>query len=834
MINLGKIKTLADFIKEVAHTYGGKTALKFRPKFRSVSFTYEDIYELSKTYGQILKNGGIKKGDRVIIWAPNSPYWVAAFFGIQLVGAVAVPLNVQSRGDFIEKIIKATETKFILKSQILPSFGDLNLAFFDLETIKPQKDLGLFSPAIDGNDLAEIVYTSGTTGFPKGVMLTHKNILSDLAGVFSVIQLTEKDRGLSILPLSHSFEQIGGMLVPLAAGAQVTYATALNSISISKNLVEDKITKMAAVPEFLKLTIRRLEETAKEKGKKKVLDLCFKLSQGTASMRIRRILFHFVLKRFGSHLNTIFSGGAALDEEVGKKWEALGIYILQGYGTTEASPVISANTYSDRKITSVGRPLPQVEVRISKDGEILARGENIFPGYWRDEEKTREVFEDSWYKTGDLGFIDRDSHLHIKGRKKYMIVTEAGVNVYPEDLEFELNKLPGVEDSCVVGLKVGDRLLIHAVLLGKNFDPEGVVGLANKKLESYQQIQEYSAWPFDDFPRTVTKKVKRDEVIKYLETRKVEDDEFLVSSAKVGVVEKCLVKITNLPLGKITPKMKLVGDLKMDSLERVELVAAIEEETGIILDEAEIGPTTTVFDIVKKVEKKLQKVERHEFKEWPLSAPILILRKIAQKLLVVPLSRYFMKIETEGVENLKSLAKCSLFYCNHLSGIDPAAVVIALPEKIRQKLAIAAAADVVFEDPKYKKWEGFLTLLFNIYPFSRYGQVKSSLEYTGRLLDRGFSILAFPEGAVSETGRMQHLRQGAGFLAVEMGVGVVPVKIEGTPNIVPPGVYLPCWPKKGRVKVKFGTPLHFLPETSYSVATKKIEKVMMNSSSNNG
>jgi len=705
---------------------------------------------------------------------------------------------------------------------------NLNLKFLDLETLhNATGKVNLLKIQINENDLAEIVYTSGTTGFPKGVMLTHKNILSNLKSALAIIALTEKDRALSILPLSHMFEQVAGMFVPLACGAQVTYPGAVNSINIAKNLVEDKITKMAAVPEFLRLILRRLEEKAEQEGKGALLAQLFTIGEKIPLMTLRRILFYPILKRFGGHLTTIVSGGAALDEAVGRKWEVMGIYILQGYGTTEASPIISANTYSDRKIASVGKPLSGVEVKIAPDGEILARGANIFPGYYKDQQKTKEAFEDGWYETDDLGFFDKDGHLHILGRKKYMIVTEAGENVYPEDLEFELNKFPEVTDSCVAGLKVGKKQTIHAVLLGKEIrNPQNIITKVNQSLESYQQIQNYSIWPFDDFPRTVTKKVKRDEVIKFLETRKVEAEELLPTSA--GLVEKVIAKITNQPASQIRPEKKLVEDLKMDSLERVELVALIEEETGIILDEAEIGPGTTVSDIKEKIEHQIQKTEKHEFKEWPLRPIAVTLRKLAQKLFVFPLASYFMRINVKGAENLASLPLPALFYSNHISAVDPVVVVKSLPEKIRGKLAIAAATDVIYEDPRYQKYQGLLTFLFNIFPFSRTGQIKSSLEYTGRLLDRGFSILAFPEGRVSVSGKMQVLKPGAGFLAVEMQASVIPIKISGTQKIVPPGTEPPCWPKKGVVSVKFGNPLSFSPNTSYLQATEKIENAIRN------
>lgn len=814
MVDLVNLKTLTEFIQQVTATYKGKTAFRWRPRFRAIDLSYQEIFQLSKVVAQVLREASLKKGDNVIIWAANSPFWVAGFFGIQLAGCTAVPLNVQSKLEFIKKIANITSAKFLLKSKFLPP---VQLKSLDLETIKPTSDIEVPEVATRENALAEIVYTSGTTGFPKGVMLTHKNILANLRSASAVIEVSGKDRSLSILPLPHMFAQIAGLFLPMTAGARVTYPGAINSINIRKNLVEDKITKMAAVPEFLRLIVRRLEETP--------ASLLFKLGEIIPNMALRRILFWPITNQFGGALTTIVSGGAPLDPQVGKIWEAMGIYILQGYGTTEAAPAISANSYSDRKITSVGKPLPDVKVKIAADGEILVRGPNVFPGYFKDPQKTKEAFVGSWYKTGDSGFFDKDGHLYIRGRKKYMIVTEAGENVYPEDIEFELAKFPRVLDSCVVGLTRGGKTIVHAVLLAHQIQrPQNIILEVNKRLASHQQIQDYSIWPFDDFPRTVTKKVKRDEVIAYLATKIIKEEEFL--PATTGVIEKCLAQITNLAISQITESKKLVADLKMDSLERVELVAAIEQDSGIILDEAEIGPATTVADIKEKVVKGSQKIERHKFRQWPTTKSVLLLRKIFQSLFLDPAVVCFTDRKVYGLENLSRLKLPAIFAANHISAIDPAVIVTSLPAKIRARLAIAAASDVIFETKKYQKYKNFLTFLINVFPFSRVGQIKSSLDYTGRLLDRGFSILVFPEGKVSETGKPAKLKEGTGFLAVEMQVPTVPIKIKGSEKVVPPGTEFPCWPQRGKVEVVFGKPLTFPPEASYLEATEKIAKAM--------
>ena len=844
MTNLNRIKTFQQFVKVIAKAYNNKPALKFRPRFRTLTWTYDDILLHSLQIAKELEKRNIQHGDKVLIWSYNSPYWIAAFFGIQLKGAVAVPINLQNKPDFIEKVAKQTDAKLLIKSERLPKIK--NLKNLDLEHVPDTTIKRIKEPKINENNLAEIVYTSGTTGEPKGVMLTHKNVLSNVKASLEAIPVNQGDRFLSILPLSHMFEQVGGMLVPLSAGAQVTYATALNSISIRKNLIDDKITKMLAVPEFLKLIIRRIETQAEEKGKKELLETFFKIGHGIPSMGLRRILFHSIIKKFGK-LHSIASGGAPLEKEIGGKWEDMGIYILQGYGTTETSPVVSVNTYEDRKIDSVGRPVHDVKVKIAEDEEVLVKGPNVTQGYFKNPKKTKESFTNGWYRTGDAGYFDEDDHLHIKGRTKYMIVTEGGQNVYPEDIEFELNKMPNVEDSCVIGWKRGDRLEIHAALLGKKIkNAEKIVETVNKKLASFQQIQGYSIWPLDDFPRTVTKKVKKDEVLSYLE--KTSKGERIEKEIKeISAVEKLISQVSGTNIGKITDNKKLVADLKMDSLDRVELVSLLEEETGVVIDESSIGPKTTVRDIKSLVEKKIQKIEKYEFREWPLSHFVQRIRSWLQAILVLPWLSYYAPLKVEGLENLEDLELPAIFFSNHIGSLDAGIVVRALPSHIQEKLAIAAAIDTLWEHPKFKKYAGFITLLYNVYPFARERtkspQIKSSLEYTGRLLDRGFSILAFPEGRMAiatrdskfkdierfgrvREGELLPFKEGAGFLAVEMQVPVVPVKLVGSQFVYHPRKSIPELPSKHEVIVKFGKPMIFSPNDSYIKATEMIQNAV--------
>jgi len=816
---------LTEILEKNAQKFKNKTALTMLIGYRTVSLSYEDVYKISSKVAVFLTHEGLKKGDKVLILAPNSPYWICVWWGALLGGYVPVPLNVQSTSELVEKIAQQTESKIIFKTLYYKVPLPKNLSVFNIEFLNElinEVQISDFKkPVIREEDIAELMYTSGTTGDPKGVILTHKNLSSNLASLSRIISISPKDRILSILPLSHIYEQMVGFLLPFSSGAQIVYAHSL--VAMTDLLKEYKITKMAAVPEFLKVVIDKIEAKAKEEGKKKLFDLMMKVSSQIKNRTIKRLLFSSIHKRFGGKLETIASGGAPLDPILEKKWNALGITILQGYGLTETSPIVSCNTSKDHRLGSVGKILPEVEVKIASDGEILVKGPNVFQGYYKNEEKTKEAFtEDGWFKTGDIGELDKDGFLYIKGRKKYMIKGPSAKNVYPEDIEREINKMPGIKDSCVVGLKKPNgQVEIHAVLLGDIKDPEKLIEDVNKKLLPYQYIGGWSIWPGDDFPRSATRKVKKEEVLKWLQNKKTETQEKLLN---ITPLFRLLAEITGNDISKIKPNTKIVPELNLDSLLRVELVTRIEEKFGVRIDESQITPDTTVAKLEELIKKGDTILPRPQLSKWPRSFFVKIIREIIQQFIIFPLARIFIKLRVENKENLKGLNLPCLFMPNHRSYLDALVVLMALPSKIRKNIALAAARDVLFD--KYKYLSVWVELFFNAFPFPRKENenIKVGLEHVGKLLDKGWSVVVFPEGKVSIDGRLQPFKRGAGLMAVEMQVPVVPVCIEGTEKIVPYGKVFPR--KRGEVTITFGKPLTFKRLDSYIAATQKLESEM--------
>lgn len=822
-------QTLPEVIEHAGRAYAGDLAYIWRPKLRALKFTWGDMGRLARRMAHILESRGIQKGDRVVIWAVNSPFWVAAFYACQLKGAIAVPLMAQNTHDFVHRICEFTEARLVLKSAALKASGlttpDINIE----EALTGAETSEDFQRAeVRADDVAQILFTSGTTGSPKGVMHKHSNLLANVRDIFALNILRPDDHLMSFLPLAHVFEQVLSLYLAPAAGVPVTMAASLSGLHIRMCMVEDKPSIMTSVPEFLKLTIERIEGKAEQQGKLEKLRRLYHLAP-RAPMWLRRRLARPVLERLGGRLRLVVSGGSALDPEIGNKWEALGIIVLQGYGATETSPVISVNRPEGRKTESVGPPLPSVQVRIAEDGEILARGPNVVDGYYKRPEETAERFRDGWYYTDDLGEIDKDGHLHIKGRKKFLIVTPAGENVYPEDLEAELHKEPEVKSAAVVAWKPGGRFEIHAVLLPKPgqtiSDPQAVIERVNQRLQPHQRIQGVSVWDEDEFPRTVTRKVRKNEVLAWLESREggLGAQKAL---APVGAVERAISQATGIPAEEITQDKRLEADLKMDSLGRVTLAGILEEELGVFVDEGQLLPNTTVGEIREIVERREQKEERYEFDERPLSRRAVFWRRFWQKALVWPFVRTFARIEVRGRENLNGIDCPALFYPNHISPIDGAIVLKALPTRFQATTAIAAATDVVFENPAVKSHVRKLQALFNVYPFSREAQVKSSLEYTGRLLDRGFCIMLFPEGHMAREGRLQPVKLGAGLIAVEMGLPVVPVGVTGVEKMVPPDAEGLMMPRRARATVAIGQPLRFEPGTPYQDAANRIHEAI--------
>ncbi len=820
-------ETVIDFIRTAAERYGPRDALLIKPAFRYMRWTYSQVWTQSGQLATLLQQRGLTKGDRVILWGPNSPHWVIIFFGCLRAGVAVVPLDVRSAPDYVSRVLLKTEPKLAFTSRLTPRCElDLvmpEVAFEDLEAAIS----GLHAPEdvnIGPYDLAEIMFTSGTTGDPKGVMLTHRNLRANIEGISRYVSCEPSSRLLSILPLSHMYEQMGGLFMAMCSGASITYPTSRQPTVLARTMRERRITIMLLVPQGLELLMNGIEREIGRQGKQTLWALLLKIAEWTP-FRLRRHLFRRVHRQFGGELDFIVSGGAALDPDIGRKWELIGVRILQGYGATEASPVISNHALRERRLDSAGRPLPNVEVKISSAGEIWVRGENVTPGYWRAPEQTAAAFEGDWYKTGDLGYLDDEGFLHIQGRMKDMIVLPSGQNVFPEDVEAVLVKHPQVNDATVIGVGRGSSVEVHAALiLGDADAAEQVVSWTNGQLAEHQRIRGWTIWRGEDFPRTHTLKVKKQLVTDaVLEGSESAARGPAVSGGGRGGAARGLAEIlgeiARVDPGQVLEDLRLGDDLDLDSLGRVELLSTIEAELGVYIDEGQLGPETTVAGLATLVEEGSKSPPMVVFPAWGMRWWCRMLRGMLQRTLVFPLLNLTYSLRVSGSENLEGLVGPVLLASNHHLGLDHLLIIKAVPLKWRRRMAIAGAARL-WRNPV--RWL-MNPLLGNGFPLAREGAVRPSLENMGRIMDKGWSVLIFPEGELTFGGPMKPFMTGTGLVAVEGRIPVVPLRLHirklGLPGRFP-------FVKRGSVEIRFGKPLHFRPSTDYQDATSAVEQAI--------
>ena len=813
--------TVNHFLDDIVRRFDDRPALMFKPGFRYRVWSYRELREATAQVAALLHNRGVGTGDRVVLWGPNAPHWVFAFFGCLRVGAILVPLDMRSTADFVQQVVAKTAPVLVFTSRATGGDTALDLPailFEDLEGLI--YDLPAAPPAsITGDDVAEIMFTSGTTGDAKGVLLTHGNLMANLHSVLQVIPGDASFRMLSLLPLSHMFEQMGSLFAGLGCGASITFVTSRQPAILLKTMQERRVNMMLLVPQALDLFMKSIEREVANRGKQHAWELLMKLAR-RLPVALRRLLFRKVHARFGGHLRIVVSGGAALDQTLGEKWHLLGVSVLQGYGATEASPVISCHSLTEARFDSVGPPVPGVEVRLSDAGEIQVRGRNITQGYWRAPEQTAAAFDGEWYKTGDIGFIDDAGHLHIRGRVKEMMVLANGQNVFPEDVEAVLHRNPAVTDATVVGLAQGQDTQVHAVFLLE--EPERateIVAAANRELAEHQQIRGHTVWPEADFPRTHTLKVKKAVLVDALSAGLPSSTPAAGARAPAAAAAdpkerlvRLVSEVSGLAQEQVLPEHTVGGDLNLDSLKRVEMLSIIEQEMGVYIDESLVGSHTTFAELQELLDTQVQaKAALPPFYTWPLSMWFSLLREVLHKAVVFPLFSIRYRARATGLEHLPAGGPV-LFAANH-NAVRGDSMVLAkvTPPAWRRHLSFAAAAEVTFN----KRFTGiFAALVANAFPLSRENAIRASLEHMGRLMDEGWSVVIFPEGEQHIGGPMLPFQSGTGMLAVESHTPVVPVHLVSEAR---------RRRFRTRVAVRFGAPLTFPPGTSYIDATRQIE-----------
>ncbi len=816
-----KPDTLTDLFTEF-RLYGERTAFIHRSGIRRRVVSYAWLDDQSRRMATLLGDLGVVKGDRMALWAPNSPWWAVVFWGALLRGAVVVPIDFSSDLARAAGILNNSGARLLVYSRLKPEPPFENTVMIEELSWRLSSLVPLYKPeAVQPEDTAELIYTSGTTGIPKGVILTHRNLVANLSQVHQHLPIVDEQfRFLSLLPLSHMFEQMAGFLVPLSCGASVVYMGTLKPSAIMEAFAEEQITAAVTVPRLLQLLKGRIEEELVSKNLVRIFKwLCRfgkKRPQG-----FRKSLFFMIRRKFGSNFVLFVSGGAALDGEVFSFWNDMGFTVIEGYGLTECSPVLTASPMELQRPGAVGIALPGVELRIV-DSEVQARGANIFSGYFNNLQATAEALtNDGWFRSGDVGEIDSYGWLHLKGRLKEMIVTASGINVFPDEIETLINTLPGVREACVLGLDRGQGEEVHAVIIpdGSGRPAAEIVNEANMHLDTLQRITGFTVWPESEFPRTATLKVRKFMVRDQLATQRQ-------ANTKVSVdrLRTLIAAATSCTPEEISETSFLVSSLGLTSIGRLELVSSIEREFRLDMDESQIGPQTTVADLREMVCNRKKFSLNSHYRIWCNSLIPRLVRHLADLCLHFPLMRLFLRVEVIGLDHLDSLEGPVMFVSNHVSYLDQPCIMRALTPKWRYRTATAAWAEfffVNFSSFPQKLWKRlayeYCTWAINIFPLSQVSGFRQTLSFMGRLVDRGVSVLVFPEGERTQDGALLPFRHGLGIMVNELDVPLVPVRIKGLEIILPRGAK---WPRRGKVTVVIGAPLRFRGESSESVVQR--------------
>jgi long-chain acyl-CoA synthetase len=815
---------LVGFLHESSQRWGTKPALYMKLGFRYRSWSYADMWTESGKVATLLQAKGIKPGDRVAIWGPNTPQWVFAFFGTLRAGALPVPVDLRSDEAFVARVVDKSRPTLGFASRFAPGAGAaLGIDLIVLEELEAlTKDLGEPQEVtLDPNDVAEIMFTSGTTGDPKGVMLTHANILSNLAALREFLPGESYYRVVSLLPLSHMFEQIGGLYLAFACGADVTYLSSMQPASIMKTMKERRVVTMLLVPQVLDLFMKGIEAEVDRTGKRRLWDLMHRIAP-KLPMSVRRKLFGSVHRKLGGSLEFFAAAGAALDPETGRKWSNLGVKMMQGYGATETSPVITMHPITNPRYDSVGFPLPGVEVKIADDGEVVVKGPNVTPGYWEAPEQTAAVLEDGWYKTGDIGSFDAEGYLHLSGRKKDMIVLATGQNVFPDDIERILNNHPAIAGSAIVGLKRDGAPQVHAaVVVRDDGDPAEAVRWTNAQLAEHQRISGFTIWPGDELPRTHTFKVKKHEVIKAIEAMGQDDAPAAPErDAKAPVTaDQILADFAGVALADLQGHLTLGEGLGMDSLSRVALLSTIEEQLRAYIDDSAVTAETTVEQFLALVESAAGTPVQFGFPGWGRRLWARGVRGLVQRGIVFPALKMTYGVKVTGSANFDGIQGPIMLASNHALHLDNGVLLKALPGRIRRKLAIAASSHMF----KNRVQGILIPLLGNGFPFAKEGPVRPSLENLGHVLDDGWSVLIYPEGELTVGGPMKPFKAGIGFIATQARVPVIPMRLEinrfGFPAYIP-------FLRRGSLHLYIGEPLTFDDSVTNEEAAEAIEKAV--------
>jgi long-chain acyl-CoA synthetase len=730
--------------------------------FHARSYSYREIAGHARAFAARLREQGIGRDEKIILYGENRPEWIIALWGCLLEGVIAVPIDYRSSAEFVERIKAIVGARMVLTGEEAGMYdGDAPAASAEPVTITRHQT-------------AEIIFTSGATAEPKGVIITHGNILANIVPVEGEVKKYLRYarpfapiRFLNLLPLSHMFGQAMATFIPPMLPGVVIFMRGFHPNEILRQIRTRRVSVLVSVPQILEILRAHLIQTFPELRQLRPL-------KGHWLRRWWR--YRKVHRLFGWKFWSFIVGAAPLPADLEAFFSDLGFLVIQGYGLTETAPIVTLNHPFHARQGSVGKPIGGVEVKIAPDGEILVRGENVTSGYFQQPEETARAFEDGWFHTGDIGELKENGELAILGRKKEMIVTPEGLNVFPGDVESVLKQQPGVRDAAVIGT---DR--VQAVLiLDAGADAEEIVRRANARLADFQRVRSFSIWPRDEFPRTEgTGKLKRLEI------------------AQGAPPAPAASAALDVPLENLT------------SLERVERMVALG------LDESELSGIPAAASSAPVV----------DFPVWNRGALARAVRRIFLPGFLLPLNRIFAHVHTQGLDNLNDLQPPVIFAANHQSYMDVPTILGALPPRWRYRLATAMRKEFFDEHFHGRSFTNSLNyylsaLFFNCFPIpQREPGALATLRYISEFSNQGWCLLIFPEGIMTETSQIAPFHPGVGMIASKLGIPVVPIRIRGLDRVLHP-----TWKmaRPGRVDVAVGPALR-LAGDDYRALAKQVE-----------
>ena len=834
-------ETLVDFFADLVTIRGD--FLVYDDGYKRRLHTYEEVGRAARGFAAKLKAAGIGQGDTVVFWGENRPEWIACFWGCLISGIVVVPIDYRSSAEFVRKVAGIVQARLAVLGDDVAALGDHSgmtsgMAQWPLAELDWRADGPMPAVSITRDDVTQIIFTSGATAEPKGVVIRHRNVLANIVPVEREVIKYRKYawpfhpiRFINLLPLSHMFGQSMATNVPPMVRGTVIFTRSFNPHDIIRLIKSRRVSVLVCVPKILDVLREHVTRAMPESQEAPPAGM----SIPGRWWRYRRV--HSAL---GMKFWAFVVGAAPLPPDLEEFWRRMGFAVIQGYGLTETAPIVTLNHPFKTSKGSVGTPIAGVDVKIAEDGEILVRGENVTSGYYESNPKGQipkpksqsDVFDaEGWFHTGDIGGLDEQGRLFIRGRKKEMIVTPEGLNVFPEDVERVVNEVAGVRESAAVGAAEGAQERVHAVVvLDAGVEPNVVVREANARLQDHQRIRTISVWPGQQLPRTEgTQKLKRAAIRDWVNAGGQP-----IAAPQGDTLEALIGRFTR---GRDVSGATTLEELGLSSLERVELMVALEDRFQTRIDEAQFSEAASVADLKQLVEAPPAAETTDEpldFPTWNRSAPVRLVRRLSQATWIVPLTRLFAYARVEGLENLRDLEGPVVFASNHQSHMDVPVILSALPGRWRSRLAPAMLKEffAAHFHPEQHTWRQWFTsslnyynacFYFNCFPIpQREAGARHTLQYIGEVTGSGMSILLFPEGVRSPTGEIKPFRGGIGMIASRLDLPVVPVRIDDVDALMPVGS---LFVRPGRVRVAFGAPLR-LRGDDYAALAAQVEEAV--------